>query len=319
MRMNVSGWNDNQAAFIAFTATNTGTGGIALGGYTSTTGAKGSTRNVYGLQYGNWWGFNVGAVGDVYLNHFGADVAGSISYASGAGGFTTLNSIGIRANGYSNSMGGSACEYATSTNAIGGKFSAIDGNAGNNNITITNAYGVYLYSVANDADHVITNDYGLYVEAPANTYSTNRYQVVLAGSGTGTGIWLNGTSGNRLYSDGTDFFVTGMTSVGTTGPDLNYVSATGKIEYESSTRRIKEDIEPYYIDGSKFLGVTPKAWKYIESGNPDTGFVVEDLVEAGMGDAVGYNENGEPQFLRKYMLNNAQNVQLQCPPILFCR
>lgn len=167
--------------------------------------------------------------------------------------------------------------------------------------TFDNIYGLYIKDKINTPAGTMTNQYMLYIEEPT-LGGTLKKQIALAGNGQAdSGIWFNLTT-HQLYSDGTDFYITGLTSVGTTTPDLNYVSATGKVEYESSTRRIKKDIQPYSIEGRKFLDVVPKSYNYISTGNPDIGFIAEELVEAGMTDAVGYDDEGKPAFLRKYVM-----------------
>lgn len=253
---------------------------IAIGGYGAPTSTYwGAGSRFGGLSFGNFGGaFN--ATGNSATKWIG-----TASFGGGSYGGTLIGSdfSGIRTVSFDNNMqvlmGG-----ATMSNVL----------------KASNAYGIYIYGISSlGTGGYLTNNYNLFVENVL--VGTNRYQAVLDGSSTGSGLWIGGTAGKRLYTDGTDVYLTGLGSAAA-AVDLNYVSATGKINYESSSIRFKENIQPLNINGYNFLNIIPKSFQYKTSKDKDAGFIAEELVEAGMPEAVGYDELGEPAYLKKYIL-----------------
>ena len=74
------------------------------------------------------------------------------------------------------------------------------------NITANNAYAIKTTPYTSTGTGTIVNEYGIYLHKPA--IATNNYQFVLQGTGSGSGIWLGGTGGKRLYNDNTDIRTT---------------------------------------------------------------------------------------------------------------
>ena len=142
--------------------------GTGMGGYNLIDGINYDTGStIKGLSFGNYQYFSPTA-GSVNLDLFGMDIFG-------------VNS--------SNKIIAKDVYAARLQGQIGGE------------LTATNRYGLYILGSGGTITS-LTNDYQLYIEAP--TAGTNRYQTVMLGNGNYTGIWFDGTAGERLYSDDTN-------------------------------------------------------------------------------------------------------------------
>jgi hypothetical protein len=94
----------------------------------------------------------------------------------------------------------------------------------------------------------LPNQYGLDIDKP--TSATANYQVVLQGNGDGSGIWLDGTTGERLWSDGSGTLIGGYNST------ANYckIATNGDVSFAGTAgfypRRIRQDSPPAAGTGS---------------------------------------------------------------------
>jgi len=174
----------------------------ALGGYNLVHGADtwavGSV--IKGLDYGNSSAFVWGGpeIGSPNITAIGIDCFGMGSLGSP---FTVGTAIGLRA--------------------------CFDSFLFTGNVTATNAYGIKIED-AGGGSATVTNQYGLVIELP--TKGTNKYQVVLNGNGAGSGIWFDGITGERIYSDGTNINIGNLVSSGITLniPTTNQSIGTGQ-------------------------------------------------------------------------------------------
>jgi len=163
-------------------------GKVSLGGG----GNWASGSRAMGLEFQNFtqWGGATGA-----MDCYGATLCG-YSQESGYGiGSTFKNAIGLEV-------------YPANTGHLG------HGSGSDSNwyfAASENLYGIYVA----DSKEITSKIYrgiitcvdaiGIFVEKYSTvTASGVQAQIVLEGNGTGTGIWFNGVTGERLYSDGTD-------------------------------------------------------------------------------------------------------------------
>jgi len=147
-------------------------------------------------------------------NFAAGSIAIGLSYGNVAGPFVTSGSVNILAIGCDVFGGGGVLGNLTVGDAIGLRAS-MSSEYLSGTLTATNGYGVYvLDGGAATGTHTVTNQYQIYVEQP--TLGTNKYQVVLAGNGTGAGIWLNGTTGFRIYAGTNNIKIPNLMSSGIT-------------------------------------------------------------------------------------------------------
>lgn len=163
------------------------------------------------------------------------------------------------------------------------------------------------YSLSGTGTPQVTGDeFALKVYKPI--YGSSNYQVYLEGTGAGTGVWF-GDASHRAYSDGTDFYLTGLTDASAT--PLEYNTSTKKITYDSSARKYKENIRDYTDDFKKVLKLQPKTYIRKNNYQKEIGYIADDLHEMGLSELVGYKDN-EPDFLNRkaiqlYMLEVIKN------------
>jgi len=147
-----------------------------------------ATGNSYALEArnvpvgSNWTGFS----------SLSAVLAANLTTGTTAGGSVNCDLIGV------NIVGATAFNAATITakDVFGIK---VRGVARKDVIVATNSYGLY-YVATVSSGGTLTNEYGIYVEKPTKGDSGN-YQLVLAGTAAGSGIWLGGTSNyGRIFS-----------------------------------------------------------------------------------------------------------------------
>lgn len=165
--------------------------------------------------------------------------------------------------------------------------------------TANKVYGLYVKPTWDiwGCSFTVTDAFGAYIEVPG--HGTNKYQAVLASTGTGTGIWFGGTSGKRLYSDGTDIFFTGMGS-GSGNYPVEYTTATGKLTYDTSSMRYKENIREYQLPNPEtLLCVEPKQYKRKDTGCEEVGYIAEDLDGLGLRPLVIYDEQNRPDAINR--------------------
>jgi len=105
--------------------------------------------------------------------------------------------------------------------------------------TATDAYGYYFRKSGTNS-LISGNEYGYYAEKPTEG-STGNYQVMLNDTGDGTGIWFGGTSGDRIYNDGTNLILNAtngliysVTNISATGYNTRTQVNTDRNALESS-------------------------------------------------------------------------------------
>ena len=82
------------------------------------------------------------------------------------------------------------------------------------------------------------------------------------------------------------------------GSYLRYLTdETGRIYYDSSSLRYKEDIQPLVDDFTKILKIEPKSFIDKATGNREIGYIAEELDTLGLKNLVGYNQDGLPDTL----------------------
>lgn len=218
-----------------------------------------------------------------------------------AGGSNSLTSTGIRVYG-----GYSLLTTFTALNVYGIDVTAAFSAFGST--TATSAWGIKINDSSKGGGN-ITNLYGMEIDKP--TVGGSNYQLVLDGTGAGSGMWVGGTGGHRLYSDGTDIYLTGMQDASGNHP-VEYTTATGKLTYDSSSARYKMNIRPYNTDFTALLHLKPKQYERKSSGVTEIGYIAEDLEELGLTDIVGYNEEGLPDYIKRspFMLYLLENIKL---------
>lgn len=175
--------NPQKALYVTPTVSpnnNTTTHYIGIGGYTywnqTTRWTAGS--KIAGLSFGNY-GQAFGTIGSVNLDLIGEAIFGAAGYG------TTVTAKDI--------YGLNIVAWDNNTTVLLGGISV------SNNLTATNAYTIYVHNSDSVGAGSLTNLYQLYIEKP--TAATNNYQLVLAGTGAGSGIWLNGISSNvRIFA-----------------------------------------------------------------------------------------------------------------------
>jgi len=180
------------------------------------------------------------------------------------------------------------CSNGSSNTAIGAQ--ALYTNAANNNTAVgrsalrNNTTGANNLSLGTNAGCCIT---------------TGACNVIL-GSATANGF---GTQNNNIFiSDGAGnirMFVTGSdgsVGVNTTTPAYTFdVNGTGRFVaiIETSTERLKENIEPYTTEVVKFMELNPVKFTWKESGAQDVGLIAEE-VEKLFPEFVSKDQEGSP-------------------------
>lgn len=252
---------------------------IAIGGYSvPVTTNWGSGGRCGGLSFGNF-GAAFNTTGNTtYMDWVGTATFGAASYV---GTIRAKDVYGLKAVSFDNNT-----------------LVLMGGGTLGNTLTATNAYGIKVFDPYSlGATGSLTNNYIMYLEDP--TVGTNKYQLVLEGTGTGTGIWFGGTSGKRAYSDGTNFYLTGMGS-GSGNYPVEYTTATGKLTYDTSSYRYKENVTNYQIPNAfNLLNIQPKHYTRKDTGNEEIGYIAEDLDELGLKDLVVYDEKGRPDAINR--------------------
>ncbi len=114
-------------------------------------------------------------------------------------------------------------------------------------------------------------------------------------NGTDSEVHLKGM-GSTLRFDCSNLEVTNLTTG--TGTYLVWDSASAEIRRNTSSRRYKEQIEPWQDDFSKILTLEPK--QYVRKERPgirEVGYIAEDLDQAGLNAATVYDGQGRPEAI----------------------
>jgi hypothetical protein len=145
------------------------------------------------------------------------------------------------------------------------------------------------------------------LSAPGNLFSggenalalrTNFPIYLITDSSAGEGITIkSGNVGIGITNPQTKLAVVGLGS-SASGSYLRYLTdGTGRIYYDSSSLRYKEDIQPLVDDFTKILKIEPKSFIDKATGNREIGYIAEELDTLGLKNLVGYNQDGLPDTL----------------------
>ena len=127
--------------------------------------------------------------------------------------------------------------------------------------------------------------------------------ITYAGGGAGLGLGGSGTaSGGGHAGHG----------VGANGVHDHSVNLAGNTQSNSSTLKLKKEISDYGIDPKKLLNLQLKKYKYknqVRYLQDDLnrewmyGYIAEEVLENGVEEIVGYDENKEPASLHYGLLS----------------
>jgi len=192
----------------------------------------------------------------------GAEVIGSYStvmgYFGGTFGNETINFIGNKIIGAFNQLywGGG---YLRASSVKGLEVQPIS-SYGIYETTIPTAYGIYIKN--SEGVTTIVNQTLLFIEKP--DIATNDYQVVLDGTGAGTGVWFGGYNGRRIYNDGTNLVFNTTTGDGYFTRNVSatgFITRTSLLSSEVIAKDWVKDTSSYEkedgsVEHSAFLGYT---------------------------------------------------------------
>ena len=108
------------------------------------------------------------------------------------------------------------------------------------------------------------------------------------------------TANNGIQS--TDILTYGT---GAGGVDVYASLVTGRLGIVSSSRDTKQEIQDLNLDVNAILSINPKTFKYnvdvealgLDNAQTVSGFIAEDLDDAGLGYFVKYDEDGKPKAI----------------------
>ncbi len=108
----------------------------------------------------------------------------------------------------------------------------------------------------------------------------------------------NGSVVFRIQADG-DIYAESLSSTGVGTHDL-VINNSGKIQQAASSRRYKENIEPFMDDFDLILQTKLKQWtgKGEDSGQFGFGFIAEEIKELGLESLMLYDKDGRVQSLK---------------------
>ena len=71
-----------------------------------------------------------------------------------------------------------------------------------------------------------------------------------------------------------------------------------RLYFYTSSKRYKQDIQPFQEDFHKILQAQPKSFTCKTTGEPGIGYIAEEFDELGLGSLVTYNNDGQPDALK---------------------
>ncbi|MEN0021983.1 MAG: tail fiber domain-containing protein [Microbacterium sp.] len=171
------------------------------------------------------------------------------------------------------------------------------------------------------------------IQAQLAIYNASRYtnaQIDARIAAPPSGVAATGDVSSTASLRGRNLYATDAPTFNITGTRVTawLESATGRLGFASSSRRLKCAIEPAGIDVDDVLSIEPKTFRYkaeirkriqlrIDGIDPDYpvahefGFIAEDLDERGLGQFVIYDDEGEPVGIEYSMLVVAQQAVLR--------
>jgi hypothetical protein len=116
----------------------------------------------------------------------------------------------------------------------------------------------------------------------------------------GDGVELMTIKGSGNVGIGTSEPGTLLAINGLTGTSSgNYLRIyNNNVYYDSSSLRLKENIQPFKEDFTKIFKLEPKTYIDKNAGLPNIGYIAEELDELGLKNLVIYNTNGQPDGIQ---------------------
>lgn len=229
-----SGLSSNATTAVSVEKVCTGQSG-ALSGYTIVSGTNVGTSSTYAANAALFYGLYSGTTsrgGSKYRNHYGIDTYGDWGYVALINGYAT---VGVRAKANANGLWNAFLNYGYTA-----AFLAADSEDPQETS--------YIGGTPRQYQH--------YVAKP--TRATNAYQILLAGNGSGTGVFFNGSgagvdqaSVQRIYHDGTNLKVDGNIDFGkVTRSAISYTGGLGatKIDISNSNMFTGTATTNYVVD-----------------------------------------------------------------------
>lgn len=147
-----------------------------------------------------------------------------------------------------------------------------------------------------------------------NTYQNGAYKPLII---DGTNLILNsnviGNVGIGTAGPGTKLAVAGLTG-SASGSYLRYLTdGTGRIYYDSSSIKYKDNIKLLKDDFNKILKVEPRSFIDRATGNKEIGYIAEELDRLGLNNLLAY-KNNEPDSIKYerlvlYLIEVVKNQQ----------
>lgn len=137
----------------------------------------------------------------------------------------------------------------------------------------------------------------------------------------GERVYLSGGAGIDIVTNG-DLKVFNLPTTGSAA-NLRIDPGTAQIQYETSSRRYKQDIEDLDIDPEAFLQLRPRTWRdkgeverEPETTRRNVGFIAEEVDELGL-PFVDYDAEGRPDALQynRFMAGAVKVMQSQAAQI----
>jgi hypothetical protein len=171
------------------------------------------------------------------------------------------------------------------------------------------------------------------IQAQLDAWTLTRYtnaQIDTRIANPPAGVAATGDVSSTANLRGRNLYATDAPTYNITGTRVTawLESATGRLGFASSSRRLKCAIQPAPIDVADVLSIEPKTFRYkaeirkriqlrIDGIDPDYpvahefGFIAEDLHDRGLGQFVIYDDDGEPVGIEYSMLVVAQQAVIR--------
>ena len=284
-----SGVQNTAAGYSALQSNTTGSYNTAAGTYALVSNTEGSanTGAGYGTLYSNTTGFNNTAAGFYALDY------NTTGFDNTASGYEALLS---NTDGNANTASGSyALRYNTTgrNNVAIGRSALLDNTTGRNNIAI----GWYAGRRTDGNDNILIAHKGVTGES-----QTMRLGVKGTAGVAGSGITRTFIAGIR-----------GVTT-GAAGAAV-LIDSKGQLGTISSSREVKENIQPMGTVSERLLALRPVTFQYKQANDDGSkpkqfGLIAEDVAEA-FPELVVYNEDRKPETVAYHLLPALMLNELQ--------
>lgn len=279
--LNLTIGSDNTAAGDhALYANTTGFNNTAVGENALLNNTEGGSNTAAGLDalYSNTTGNGNTAAGIFALF---SNTEGNFNTASG------LSALALNTEGNANTASGADALYSNTTgrnNVAIGKSALFDNQTGRGNTAI----GTYAGRRTNGEDNILVANYGVAGES----------QTMRLGRQGTTGV--NNTGVTRT-------FIAGIRGVTTGSPGIAVmVDSKGQLGTISSSREVKENIQPMGTASERLLALRPVIFQYKQANDDGSkpiqfGLIAEDVAEA-FPELVVYDEEGKPETVAYHLL-----------------